>query len=162
MTATEQKALRAQVLEYLQSHNVMTLSTSGSEGPWAAGLFYASDGFDLYFLSDPKTRHCRNVAENPRVAATIHEDYKDWRQIKGIQLEGKCHRVESKLEQARAMAVYLKKYPFVREMLLKPQTLVQEMSRRVGSTTWYCVRPSRVLFVDNAKGFGHRDEVELG
>jgi len=86
--------LRQQVLTYLQSHNTMTLATVGSDGPWAAGLFYVNDGFDLYWLSDPDTQHSRNIAHNPHVAVTIHEDYRDWRIIQGIQMEGAAEQVE--------------------------------------------------------------------
>lgn len=154
--------LRAQALAYLEAHNTVTLATVGEDGPWAAGLFYASDGFSLYFLSDPKTRHCRNVAANPRVSATVHEDYHNWREIKGIQLEGTCERLEGKLEQARAVAVYLKKFPFVQDFLFKPQSLSAGMATRVLSTNWYRVTPQRVLFIDNSRGFGNRREIDLG
>ncbi|MBI4494188.1 MAG: pyridoxamine 5'-phosphate oxidase family protein [Chloroflexi bacterium] len=160
--ADEQAALRAEALAYLEAHHTVTLATVGEEGPWAAGLFYASEGFTLYFLSDPRTRHGRNLEANPRVAATIHEDYRDWRQIKGVQMEGTCQRVEGKLDQAKAVAVYLKKYPFVRDFLFKPQSLSAGMASRVLSTVWYRVTPTRVLFIDNSKGFGNRREVELG
>jgi len=37
-------------------------------------VFYASEGSSLIFLSAPKTRHCQNLAQDPRCAATIHED----------------------------------------------------------------------------------------
>ena len=79
-------ALRERVLAYLRGHRVMTLATQGPEGPWAAAVFYASDGFTLYFLSAPSTRHCIDIARHARVAATIQEDYADWPQIQGVQL----------------------------------------------------------------------------
>ena len=75
-------------LDYLAGHHVMTLATYGPEGLWAAAVFYANDGFQLYFLSAGHTRHARNMAASPQAAATIQEDYADWAAIKGIQLEG--------------------------------------------------------------------------
>jgi hypothetical protein len=49
--------LPPQVAAYLAGHHVMTLATQGGEGPWAAAVFYASDGASLIFLSAPNTRH---------------------------------------------------------------------------------------------------------
>ena len=80
-------------LRYVEGHNVATLATTGPEGPWAAAVFYASTGFTLYFLSSPTSRHGRNIGRNAEVAATIQEDYSDWREIKGIQLEGRANRL---------------------------------------------------------------------
>ena len=81
--------LKTQVLDYLRSHNTMTLATSTGDSPWAATVFFASDDLRLYFFSAPDSRHGQNLAVNPQVAVTIQEDYHDWRAIKGIQLEGR-------------------------------------------------------------------------
>ena len=72
----------------------MTLATSAGDLPWAATVFYASDGLRLYFFSAPESRHCQNLAANGRVAVTVQEDYQDWRKIKGIQLEGRAELVD--------------------------------------------------------------------
>ena len=81
----------------------MTLATHGPEGLWAAAVFYVSDGFELTFLSAGHTRHARNMAASPAVAATIQEDYSDWAAIKGIQLEGTTQQLAGN-ERATAMA----------------------------------------------------------
>jgi uncharacterized protein YhbP (UPF0306 family) len=75
-------------LAYLANHQVMTLATTGPRGVWAAAVFYVNDGFDLIFLSAGHTRHAQNMTAVPHIAATIQEDYRDWQQIQGIQLEG--------------------------------------------------------------------------
>ena len=80
--------------DYLERHHVMTLATCSADGPWAAAVFYVQRSAPpCIFLSSPSSRHCRNLAQDPRCAATIQEDYSDWTQIKGIQLEGRRHRV---------------------------------------------------------------------
>ncbi len=63
-------------LAYLRDHNVMTLATIGAQGLWAAAVFYVNDGFTLYFLSAPTSRHSLNIESQSTVAATIQEDYK--------------------------------------------------------------------------------------
>jgi len=66
--------LKQQILNYMESHNTMTLGTCGENVPWAATVFYASDGLDLYFFSDPQSRHCQNLEGNSKVAVTIQEE----------------------------------------------------------------------------------------
>ena len=64
--------LRADIVNYLKAHHVMTLATSAEDAPWAVGVFYASHDFTIYFLSDPESRHCANVKRNPAASAAIH------------------------------------------------------------------------------------------
>lgn len=149
--------LRRRVLEYLRGHNVMTLATSGPEGIWAAAVFYVNDELDLYFLSSPKSRHGINIAANPRVAATVQEDYRDWAQIKGIQLEGAVRKLEGS-EQAAAVARYGVKFALVANLAHAPR----EIAAAFAKVSWYRVTPERLYFIDNARGFGHRDPLPCG
>ncbi len=147
----DEAAARAQA--YLARHNVMTLATHGPLGVWAAAVFYANDDWQLYFLSAEQTRHARNMAASPRVAATIQEDYADWADIKGIQLEGTVRLLEG---GARAFAIfhYAQKFSFVK----RPEAPIEAALARVN---WYCLTPDKVYFVDNSRGFGQRDEIRL-
>ncbi len=134
----------------------MTLSTHGPLGLWSAAVFYVNEGFDLYFLSSPDSRHSLNLEAQPGVSATIQEDYKDWREIKGIQLEGEARRIQG-AEQVSAMARYGLKYHFVKNLAQAPA----ELAAAMGKINWYKVVPTRLYFIDNSLGLGHRDEVPL-
>ena len=151
--------LKKQVLSYLESHNTMTLGTCFQDVPWAATVFYASDGLKLYFFSAPDSRHCQNLAANPRVAATIQEDYKNWQQIKGIQLEGRVILVDSLAEKTKAMAVYARKYPEVIKLFTNPSSGV--FYKAFLKVKFYCVAPEKVFYIDNAQGFGKRQELVM-
>jgi uncharacterized protein YhbP (UPF0306 family) len=144
---------RQQTLAYLAEHTVMSLATYGQQGLWAAAVFYANDGFDLYFLSAGHTRHGQNLNDNPRAAATIQENYVDWPAIQGIQLEGGA-RLLSEADREAAIALYLAKFSFLREA---DQTIQAQLAK----INWYRLRPERLYFVDNRLGFGHRDEIDL-
>jgi uncharacterized protein len=148
--------LRDNALAYLHDHNVMTLATTGPQGLWAAAVFYVNDGFTLNFLSAPSSRHSLNIEAQPTVSATIQEDYKDWREIKGIQLAGEASRIEGS-EQAVAIARYGLKFPIVGNLASAPTEIVKALSRIV----WYKVVLTRLYFIDNTLGLGHRDEVPL-
>ncbi len=157
----ERDALVAEVQAYLKSHHVMTLATAGDGPPHAAGIFFASDGFTLYFVSDPGTRHGADIAIQPQVAVTIHEDYDDWRQIQGLQIEGPAGVVQSKLELVKASAVYLRKYPWARPFLASPASISAQVARKASNIRFHKVVAHWVRFVDNRKGFGHHEELLL-
>lgn len=150
----------ATVLDYLARHNTLTLATSDAGGPWATAVFYVNDGFALYFLSDPLSRHGQSVTQDPRVAAAIHEDYQDWRTIQGVQLEGEVHRVTDEVEEVRARSLYFRKFPFA-VGLSDPAQALPETVERVRRTRFYRIDPVRLLFIDNSRGFGTREEVPL-
>lgn len=145
--------LIGRVLAYLSNHQVMTLATVGDNGVWAAAVFYANHGFDLYFLSAGHTRHGLNIQAQPQVAATIQEDYQDWQAIRGIQLEGHVMVLTGEMRDT-AVTLYRRKYPFIAQD--DPQ--IQKGLARVN---WYHLKPERLYFIDNSLGMGHRDEVEL-
>jgi len=134
----------------------MSLATSGEEGLWAAALFYASEAFELYFLSAPSTRHAINIEANARVCATIQEDYRSWRDIKGIQLAGIATRLQG-AQRLAAIECYERKFPFVHDA----PGMARELASALRRVNWYRVIPDRVAFVDNSLGFGHRDEISL-
>ena len=145
--------VRQQALAYLQNHQVMTLATVGKEGVWAAAVFYVNEGFDLFFLSAGHTRHAQNMTTSPRVAATIQADYDEWTAVQGIQLEGIATQLRGG-PRRNAIALYQAKYTFLAHAPLFIQTALAQMK-------WYRLRPDKLYFVDNSKGFGHRDEISL-
>lgn len=142
---------RQRALAYVTGHHVMTLVTHGPLGLWAAAVFYADEGFRLYFLSAGHTRHAQNLAASPRVAATIQEDYADWPTIRGIQLEGTVRQLAGE-EREAAIDRYRRKYPFLEQAT---PAIVTALAR----VNWYCLTPERLYLIDNSRGFGYRDEI---
>ena len=149
--------LKRQILSYMESHNTMTLGTCRDNVPWAATVFYAGDGLRLYFFSSPDSRHCQNLAANPHVAVTIQEDYRDWRKIKGIQLEGVVTGVDSLIEKGKAMAVYARKYPEVIKVFTDPTSGI--FYQAFLKVKFFRVVPERIFYIDNEQGFGKRQEL---
>ena len=150
------ESVRDRVLRYFCGHNVMTLATMGSGGPWAAAVFYVNDGFTLNFLSAVHTRHASNMASNSGVAATVQEDYGNWRDIKGIQLEGHVTRLLGR-ESSEAKLRFETKFFFTRNR----DKVQPEWQRALEKVTWYVLIPEKMFFIDNSVEFGHREEVSL-
>jgi len=153
------KALRAQVLTYLQEHNTLTVATEGPDGPWAAGLFYASDDFLIYWLSKGGSRHSRNIAYRPRVSIAIHEDYQDWRLIQGIQMEGMAELIGKPSQNAEVMSTYIAKFPFM-AVGYTSRKLAGALVGALTRVQVYRFTPDLIFFVDNTRGLGHRRKLK--
>jgi uncharacterized protein len=151
------QTLPGPVTDHLDKHHVMSLATIGAGGPWAAAVFYARTGDSLCFLSSPSSRHCRNLARDPRCAATIQADVSDWTKIRGVQLEGRAVEIMGE-EEALARRRYGERFPVVARLASAPAAIVQALAK----VRWYRLQVERLYFIDNSLGFGHREQVDLG
>jgi uncharacterized protein YhbP (UPF0306 family) len=149
------------VVQYMDSMTTMTLAGSMDEKPWAAAVYYARRVFDLIFFSSPSSRHSMIFGHNPRAAATIHGDYKGWQEIKGLQMEGEIKLISGATARAKALATYLKRYPFVREFLSDSAGVSLSMAKKVAGVELYNFRPERIFYMDNSYGFGNRWKLEI-
>lgn len=158
----DEAELRNIILNYLESHHTLSLATVGDGGvPQAASLFYVNRDIKLYFVSSPVSRHGMNLAQNAQVSATINEDYACWRLIKGIQMEGMVRTVGGIWENGRLALSFVKKFPDVADFFSAPQRLGEKIFSKVEGVKFYELLPSRIYFIDNERGFGHRDELLL-
>ncbi|HSM18914.1 MAG TPA: pyridoxamine 5'-phosphate oxidase family protein, partial [Hyphomicrobiales bacterium] len=122
----DEAELRAEILAFLDAHTVMSLATSGADGGHAASLMYARDGLALYWVSDPESRHSREIEADPRVAATIAPDYDDFKEIHGLQIHGRARRLDSAAARAKGIARLAARYPFLKQFLSGPAELVRQ------------------------------------
>ncbi len=156
--------MKDRVRTFLAEHNCMTLATVGPDGaPQAAAVFYAADEeLNLYFLSSPTSRHSRNLAQQPTVAATIQADGQAWQAIRGLQIEGVAHQVENVRELAHAARVYVGRFEFLRGVLDATDADGPAVLRGpVASSRFYVLRPTWLRLIDNTQGFGHKEELAL-
>ncbi|MBX3648158.1 MAG: pyridoxamine 5'-phosphate oxidase family protein [Rhodocyclaceae bacterium] len=148
--------LREKVLAFLGEHHVMTLSTAGPQGPWAAAVFYAHDNLRLYFLSSPTSRHAECLAADPRAAATIQRDYDDWPGIRGLQLTGSVRAVAA-ADEARVRALYQQRYPLIGGGAGVPRKILEALQK----IRWYELVPDDIYLIDNTLGFAHREHMPV-
>jgi len=157
----QNRQLEQKIASYLESCNTISLATAVEGIPHAAAVFYVSIGFNLYFLSSPKSRHGDNLIQNPTVSGTINEDYSNWLQIKGIQLEGRVECIGGILKNARIVKAYVKKFPNVADFLISPHKLGKGIAQKVSSVKFYQIWPVKICFLDNSLGFGHKEELNI-
>jgi uncharacterized protein YhbP (UPF0306 family) len=149
-------ALPAAVAAYLDEHHVMTLATHSADGPWAAAVFYVRLDHGLYFMSSPSSRHGRDLAADPRCAAAVQANETDWARIKGVQMQGRVSTIEG-AEQARALLHYAARFPFIASPAAAPAAIAVAMAK----VRWYRLRIERLFFIDNSRGFGQRERIDL-
>ncbi len=157
----EKNKLEETILQYMETHHTLSLATEKDGIPHAATVFFINIGFDLYFFSSSTSRHGDNFSQNPVVSATINEDYSEWRDIKGIQMEGVVENIGGILKNPRISKEYVKKFPGVADFLLSPKKLGEAIAKKVVGVDFYRLKPSKVCFLNNELGFGHRDELIL-
>ncbi|MBI5029800.1 MAG: pyridoxamine 5'-phosphate oxidase family protein [Chloroflexi bacterium] len=148
---------RKRILAYLAAHNTLTLATSHENQPWANAIFYANDGFTVYFVSDPKTRHADHLKQNANIAGTIQDEQKDWRLIQGIQLEGHCEEITDPIESAKALAVYAAKFPFIDNLIHAPKEIASAMAK----ARWHKINLTWIRLIDNTRGMGFKEEIRF-
>lgn len=129
----------------------LTLATVDQNGiPHAATLFFvADDNTRLYYLSDQNSQHSQDLAYNDKAAVTIYPLVKNWQEIRGLQMKGVVAKVDGE-ESEKALEKYIKKFPFVREL-----------EGEVSKNQMYVFIPDWIRYVDNSKGFGHKEEKTL-
>jgi len=153
----ECKEVEKKILDYIQSYNCMSLATSGEKYSQAATVFFANKGFTIYFLSTPNTRHTKNIAREGRVAVTINGDYYHWKEIKGVQIEGKVHLITEAKENKEALDVYLKKFPYLFDLLSNNTSA--DIIKDIKEINWYVLEPIKVRYISNEPEFGRREEI---
>jgi len=158
--ATKQDKERVQ--KYLEQFSTLTLASCVENKPWAATVFFSSDAdLNLYFVSDYRTHHGRDMAENPQVAVTVNPDCDNWHDVHGVQLTGTAS-VADGMQRAKALLLYLKKFPQIDALYAKPKGEHEEtIAKRLKAANFYCIKPDWLRFIDNAQGFGHREEFEF-
>jgi uncharacterized protein YhbP (UPF0306 family) len=146
----------ARIAAFLDAHHVMSLATFGGHGPHAANVFYARDGFALLWVSDPLTRHSAELEANPHAAATVAPDYRNFDEICGVQISGDARRITHPSERDLARAVLEARYPSLKHLSDRPP-----IKHAYESAELYRLVPRRMVIIDNARGFGHKDALEF-
>ena len=158
MTVEVRQAIR----QLLESHNTLTLATTDGESPWATAVFFASDArLNLYFVSDRRTQHGRNLADNGQVAGAVSSDCATWSEIRGLQLQGQVTVLDG-LARLAALKTYLAKFPDVSSLLERPRDKNEEtIATRLREASIYRLSPDWIRLIDNGLGFGYKEELIL-
>jgi uncharacterized protein len=153
---------RQAIRRMLEAHNTVTLATCEGDRPWATTVFFASDAeLNLYFVSDQRTRHGRNLAISGRVAGAVNPDCGSWAEVRGVQLEGRVTVLEGTTRLA-ALKRYLTKFPDVSALFERPKDENEEtIAARLRAANVYKLSPDWIRLIDNSRSFGYKEEFQL-
>lgn len=94
--------LAATARAILDTNRFMALGTADRDGtPWVSPVWYAVVSYrELVWVSRPGTRHSRNLAARPQVAATIYDSHRpgDWAAVYMAGSAGEVTAVDAALE----------------------------------------------------------------
>jgi uncharacterized protein YhbP (UPF0306 family) len=156
---------RAAALRLIAQSAVMTLAVAAPEGPWAAPVYYvyrpADSGF--YFFSSPESRHIKAALQSGTCGAAIFRpaaaDGGAWEEICGLQMRGQLTPATAS-SGVQALALYLKKFPFSRDLLPAGKAGLETFRVRLG-VRLYRFRADHVEWTDNRIRFGYRCRLVL-
>jgi uncharacterized protein YhbP (UPF0306 family) len=143
---------RAKIADLLAQRISMTIATTSPHGsPRAADVYFASDAdLNLYFYSDPASRHSRNILRDPRVAVAVRFESMDWHEIKGVQIEGTAVCVDDLQERQKAWRLMCGKFPFY-----------ESFTDVVARLEIYRITPKWIRWLDNSISFGYKEDFPL-
>jgi uncharacterized protein YhbP (UPF0306 family) len=135
----------------LGAHSTLTLATVDEDGaPRATPLFYLADEAPrVYWFSSAQSVHSRNCARTGEAAAAVYAETAEWRRIRGVQMRGPARAVRDAGERQRIAALYIERFGLsaAPRLALKRATL-------------YCLTPTWIRYLDNARRLGYRFEIE--
>lgn len=100
--------------EYLNSTQFLSLATYGEKGVWVCPVYFVFDEkFNLYFISQPTSRHMRNIKSNSKVSVAIYStNQSPLKDVFGVQLEGEANILSEPDEIEKARSTYFKETEF--------------------------------------------------
>ena len=157
----DKRDLRSLAERLISEQSTLTIATAEGDTPWAAAVYYVNRGFNLYFFSDPSSRHIKESLSSGQASGAISVPASTWQEIRGIQASGIISLVPPGLESIQSLRAYLKKYPFTKEFFDSDQELNLSAIMNRFKVRLYRFQPSILYYLDNHIRFGFRERVEL-
>jgi uncharacterized protein YhbP (UPF0306 family) len=108
--ASVTQGMPGEVVEHLERHHVITVSTSSFTGmPHADTVVYINDVNSIFFFAGEGTQMLRNINDSRYVSFTVDDYTVDWRKVRELQGVGRC-RLTTEEQAARAWSLYLSKF----------------------------------------------------
>lgn len=125
------------ILEFINEHHLLCISTCKDNFPHSASCFYAfnEDKFNFIIASSESTKHIMHLKQNPNYSAVIALETNEIGKIRGLQFYGTIEKASIKEK-----AFYLKTFPYA--LALNP--------------TLWTLHVKELKFTDNRLGFGKK------
>jgi len=145
--------IKNRIIEVLKTTHLMSLATNDENGPWVADVVFIHDkDLNIYWMSDPNTRHSKAISLNKKSAGTITYSTKSKELNFGIQFEGISEKLEG--VQINLLTKHLAKRGHSKPKLLQASEILD-------GDSWYKLTPTKIYLIDE-KNFGfNRQELNF-
>jgi len=151
----EKEELAAVIGRYLDEHTVLNLATAGRDGAHAASVFYARLDFNLYWFSDPQTRHSMDIHRGLGCAGTVTDNAADYRDIQGLQLNGVAQVLTDDAEIKAGIDALVGRHDFLKEFMSGDGAGLME------KVSIYRFQPLCITWIDNSVSFGFKQSLDF-
>ncbi|OGZ65362.1 MAG: hypothetical protein A3C50_03405 [Candidatus Staskawiczbacteria bacterium RIFCSPHIGHO2_02_FULL_43_16] len=136
-----ERDIKRLIKEVLEKGYLMSLGTVDEGGVWVSDVIYVfDDEFNLYWISDPDTRHSKAILRTSKVAGTITAV--DRGDELGVQFEGTAQKIEGA------------RYDLAKKHLAKRNNSEpKETDDVLQGDSWYGLKPVRIELI-HKKFFG--------
>jgi uncharacterized protein len=138
--------LKKSVLQILEDTVLCSMATMslGHDIHINTAYFCYTDALDIYFVSDPSTKHGQNIAQSPTVAVAVYNSNQPWDKAhRGLQLFGTC-RLASLTESARALASHAARFHAYGEYI----KALNPLDREASVYKFYIFQPNSIKIYD--------------
>lgn len=141
--------------ELITQARVMTLATSGKNGPWAAPVYYLYRDKKFYFFSSPNAQHIQEGLDQ-QCAAAVFSTHACVEKLEGLQMSGTVMRNKSEIRAAAVAGAYARRFGI---SFSGSDPLV--FFQKTFQACLYVFAPDLIYYMDNRQGFGCREQVDL-
>ncbi len=111
-TGPDDKAILKAKRATLNRTALCSMATINNDGtPHINTAFFCGDGGEIFFLSDKRSMHCRNIEKRPRIAIAVFDSHQNWDADKaGMQIYGEAYECDD-TSSISAQKLYAKRFP---------------------------------------------------
>jgi nitroimidazol reductase NimA-like FMN-containing flavoprotein (pyridoxamine 5'-phosphate oxidase superfamily) len=146
------ESIRDRMLNFLASHNVMTLATVRPDGfPQATMVYYVHSDLTIYFATDPGSQKAGNIGLNSKVSVAIAGQTERAYKLQACYLSGTAKRLtDPRLVHSTQLMLFQAVSEAKRFSPADPKQLAV-----------YSITPVAISLVDFEYGYGKTFQIEL-
>ena len=145
--------VRASLRRILEESTLCSIATVTPRGRAHINTAYVvySHEFEFYFLSDPNSRHCRNLTTNPSLGMTIFDSTRTWGGAdRGVQLFGNAAETRGDAA-AKAERTYAARFPPYARWMEGRTAKERALAADLRALRFYRFRPTRLKILDETE-----------
>lgn len=145
----------------LETSKVMSIAVGSDTHAWSAPVYYLFSEGRFYFFSNPKARHIQ-MAKNHISAASIFRDDIDFKNLEGIQMSGTIQKSPKNICSLTVAKRYCSRFKIIAApgAISGISDILDFFTSKFHAALYY-FEPECVYYLDNRKGFGSREKIEL-